>query len=145
MHPCHGLDPHGTQLQAHAGIALNRLKITNTSLPCVPLLQAIGHSCCPASKARLRLTCRSWHLALATQFSTLYLGPGNPACLHASTGQQQQQGAPTHVPAWLLGDSLHRAFPAVTALQLTASSSREYQDSFTQVCITCCTLPVSST
>lgn len=98
-------------------------------------MQAIGQHCCPASQARLRLTCPAWHQALATQFSTLWVGPGNLAWQHASSASQhnQQDQQPRHVPAWVLGDRLHRAFPAVSALQLVASSSREYEESFTQV------------
>lgn len=100
--------------------------------------KAISHHCCPATKARLRLACSAWHQALATQFSTLYLGPGNPAAPqqqsastdHTHSQQQQQQ---QHLLAWVLGDRLHSAFPAVSALQLVASSSREYADNFTQV------------
>lgn len=86
--------------------------------------------------ARLRLVCTTWHQALATQFSTLYLGPGDPTQLlqhEPHHQQQQQQPQPQHVPAWVLGGSLHRSFPTVSHLQLTASSSREYEDSFTQV------------
>jgi hypothetical protein len=99
--------------------------------------QAISQHCCPATKARLRLVCSAWHQALATQFSALYLGPGNPAGELASTDrtsqQQQQQQQQQHLLAWVLGDSLHSALPAVSALQLVASSSREYEDTFTQV------------
>lgn len=100
--------------------------------------QAIGQHCCPASKARLRLTCSAWHQALATQFSTLYFGPGDPAGQHASTDQHQQlQHRQQQFRAWVLGERLHKAFPAVTRLQLTASSSRDYEETFVQVEFDC--------
>jgi hypothetical protein len=101
----------------------------------LPNMQAIGQHCCPASKVRLRLTCSAWHQALATQFSTLYIGPGAPLYQHVSSDQHQQRLQ--LLPAWVLGERLHKAFPAVTCLQLTASSSRDYEDTFVQVGFSC--------
>jgi hypothetical protein len=88
------------------------------------------HSC-PASKARLRAVCAPWHDALAATFASLHIGPGNVAWLGGG-GR-----APAQHPL-LLGQQLRRAFPAASSLHLAASSMREYECNYTQVCARAC-------
>lgn len=97
------------------------------------LLQSLGKHCCPASTAKLRVVCRNWHDALTRQFAELFIGPGSPW----QDVQQQPQLAATAPAAGLSYDAIARSFPAAHTLHVTASSTRDYPPSYTEVGGTC--------
>jgi hypothetical protein len=89
------------------------------NLPLVAVQTIAQHL--PAScKTALRLVCKAWRDAVACQFKQTYFGPG---AMHLQ---------PYLTPAD--GNSLQLAFPALNTVHFTTSSSREYSDTYHQVC-----------
>lgn len=101
--------------------------LASFTLTLLHVLQRLGRHCCPASKAKLRVVCRTWHDALATQFTEVFLGPGSP---WPSTEQHMHQSGTAAVAGY---DTVMGSFPAAHSLCVTASSSRDYPATYTQV------------
>lgn len=99
-------------------------------LPAVAV-QALGQRCCPASRAKLRQVCSSWHNALASQLADVFIGPGIP--WHGTANAMEEDGdAAAAAATEQRVAAMRRAFPAASILHVTASSTRDYPATYTQ-------------
>ncbi|WIA09742.1 hypothetical protein OEZ85_009121 [Tetradesmus obliquus] len=99
-------------------------------LPAVAV-QALGQRCCPASRAKLRQVCSSWHNALASQLADVLIGPGSP--WHGTANAMEEDGdAAAAAATEQRVAAMRRAFPAASMLHVTASSTRDYPATYTQ-------------
>jgi hypothetical protein len=112
----------------------------STTLDCLNfehcnIMQALGQRCCPASRAKLRQVCSSWHHALASQFADIHIGPGSLWPDSSSAMEEEEEDADSAAAAATEQRvaAVRRAFPSVSMLHVTASSTRDYPASYTQV------------